>query len=66
LALETEPAVVHAREAGAEPGSRLVAKPFWVIPISRCQTAHLVPAAYVCVRGVSGDAPRWARLAISL
>src|SRR5262249_61854726 len=31
---------------------RLVAEPFAVIPISRCQTAHLVPAAHVCVRGV--------------
>src|SRR5215813_1081976 len=25
---------------------RLVAEPFAVIPISRCQTAHLVPAAH--------------------
>src|SRR5499433_3421 len=31
---------------------RLVAEPFAVIPISRCQTAHLVPAAHVCVRGL--------------
>src|SRR5262249_52890268 len=30
--------------------SRLVAEPFSVISISRCQTAHLVPAAHVCVR----------------
>src|SRR5262245_65046037 len=27
------------------PNSRLVAEPFSVISISRCQTAHLVPAA---------------------
>src|SRR5215813_10368676 len=31
---------------------RLVVEPFAVIPISRCQTAHLVPAAHFCVRGL--------------
>ena len=31
---------------------RLVAEPFAVIPISRCQTAHRVPAAHFCVRGL--------------
>src|SRR5262245_21428728 len=31
---------------------RLVAEPFAVIPISRCQTAHLVPAAHFCARGL--------------
>src|SRR5262249_34515464 len=28
------------------PNSRFVAEPFSVIPVSRCQTAHLVPAAH--------------------
>ena len=32
------------------PNSRFVAEPFSVIPISRCQTAHLVPAAHFCAR----------------
>jgi len=32
------------------PSPRLIAEPFAVIPISRCQTAHLVPAAHVCAR----------------
>ena len=32
--------------------SRLVAEPFAVISISRCQTAHLVPAAHVCARSL--------------
>src|SRR5262249_22726581 len=31
---------------------RLVAEPFAVIPISRCQTAHLVPAAHFCAPGL--------------
>src|SRR5499427_7619557 len=31
---------------------RLVAEPFAVIPISRCQTANRVPAAHFCVRGL--------------
>ena len=35
-----------------QPSSRLVAEPFSVIPISRCQTAHLVPAAHFCTRGL--------------
>ena len=34
------------------PNSRFVAEPFSVIPISRCQTAHLVPAAHFCARGL--------------
>src|SRR5262249_61227838 len=32
------------------PSPRLIAEPFSVIPISRCQTAHLVPAAHFCAR----------------
>ena len=31
---------------------RLVAEPFAVIPISRCQTAYLVPATHLCARGL--------------
>jgi len=34
------------------PSPRLVVEPSSVIPISRCQTAHRVPAAHVCVRGL--------------
>ena len=34
------------------PNSRFVAEPFSVIPISRCQTALLVPAAHFCARGL--------------
>ena len=34
------------------PNSRFVAEPFSVIPNSRCQTAHLVPAAHFCARGL--------------
>ena len=34
------------------PSPRLIAEPFAVIPISRCQTAHLVPAARFCARAL--------------
>ena len=34
------------------PSPRLIAEPFAVIPNSRCQTAHLGPAAHFCARGL--------------
>jgi hypothetical protein len=45
-------ALLRMRRLKRIPSPRLVAEPFSVIPISRCQTAHLVPAARFCARGL--------------
>jgi len=42
----------HAPRDEGRLSSRLAAEPFSVIPSSRCQTAHLVPAARFCARGL--------------
>jgi len=43
---------IRAPQDEGRPSSRLAAEPFSVIPSSRCQTAHLVPAARFCARGL--------------
>src|SRR5262245_54375502 len=49
----TAPARAPQDEDGrARAELRLVAEPLAVVLISRCQTAHLVPAAHFCVRAL--------------